>query len=249
MSPDTRAWFVRRSGVSRPVRLYCFPYAGGNASAYTGWQDAIPAHVEICAVQLPGRGARFGEAPLRSLATLVDALTPVLERTIDRPFAFFGHSLGALVAFEVARKLAQSNAQLPTRLFLSGCQAPQFRDEPKNYHLLDDDALIDVLKYYNGTPPEVLADKDLLAMLLPTVRADFAMAETYRYTPKAPLSVPITAFAGLGEERRSSGQVAGWALETEGDFEYHWFEGDHFFIHGQRRQVLERVASSLARAS
>ncbi len=242
---DDRLWFVRRPGNVRPFRLYCFSYAGGNASAYLNWQESMPAHVEICAVQLPGRGARFGEPPIRSIPTLVESLAPLLQKTTDQPFAFFGHSLGALVAFESARRLAQSGAALPTHLFVSGCHAPRFRDRPKDYHLLDDDALIRVLEDYNGTPPEILADKELIGMLLPVIRADFALAETYRYTPSIPLAVPITAFAGHNEERDSIDQVTGWELETTKRFSHHWFEGDHFFIHGQRQRVLDHLVSQL----
>ena len=241
------AWFVRRPGPARPFRLYCFAYAGGNASAFMGWQDALPAHVEVCGVQLPGRGARFGEPPFRQMAALVDALAPVLQRSVDRPFALLGHSLGALVAFEVARRLAAGGTARPAHLYVSGCHAPRFRDPSKDYHLLDDDKLVAVLRDYNGTPPEVLADRELVAMLLPSIRADFELAETYRYQPAATLDIPVTAWAGRDEARSSSDQVSGWGLETTGPFEQAWFDGGHFFIHEQRPRVLAQLASSLSR--
>lgn len=239
------AWFVRRPGPPRPFRLYCFPYAGGNASAFMGWQDALPGHVEVCGVQLPGRGARFGEAPFRDLVTLADALAPVIQRSIDRPFALLGHSLGALVAFEVARRLAASGAPRPRHLHVSGSHAPRFRDPSRDYHRLADDKLVEVLRDYNGTPREVLADRELVAMLLPSIRADFELAETYRYQPPANLEIPVTAFAGREETRSSLDQVSGWAQETTGAFEQVWFEGGHFFIHEQRQQVLAQLASTL----
>jgi medium-chain acyl-[acyl-carrier-protein] hydrolase len=238
------AWFVRRPGPFRPFRLYCFAYAGGNASFFMGWQDRLPPDVEVCGVQLPGRGARFGEAPFREMTCLVDALAPVLQRSIDRPFALLGHSLGALVAFEVARRLAARGAERPRHLYVSGCHAPQFRDPPKDYHLLDDDKLVEVLRDYNGTPPEVLADRQLVSMLLPSIRADFAIAETYRYQPSVQLDVPLTAWAGREEVRSSPEQVSGWAMESTGAFEQAWFDGGHFFIHQQRQQVLEELASA-----
>lgn len=245
-----RSWFVSRSGAARSFRLYCFSYAGGNASTYLSWQERLPAHVEICALQMPGRGARLREPPVRELPVLIDTLVPMLARNTDRPFAFFGHSLGALVAFETARGLARAGATLPTHLFVSGCQAPRFRDASKSHHLLDDAALVEVLADYNGTPPEILADQDLMAMLLPIIRADFALAETYRYQPSVPLSVPIVAFAGDDEERpQGMQQVTGWSLETAAGFDHHMFAGGHFFIQGQRERVLERIASTLGRAS
>ena len=241
------AWFVRRPGPSRPVRLYCFAYAGGNASAFMGWQDALPAHVEICGVQLPGRGARFGEAAFRDMPALVDVLAPVLRRSIDRPFALLGHSLGALVAFEAARRLAAWGAARPQHLYVSGCHAPQFRAPSRNYHLLDDDKFVEMLRDFNGTPPEVLAERELMAILLPPIRADFALAETYRYQPPANLDIPVTAWAGRDDSRSSPHQVSGWARETTGEFAQAWFDGGHFFIHEQREQVLAQLATSLMR--
>ncbi|WP_457489095.1 thioesterase II family protein [Tardiphaga sp. P5_C10] len=240
-----RSWFLKRGSAVNSVRLYCFSYAGGNAASYLGWQEQLPAPLEICAVQLPGRSARYAEPPYHDLPTLMDTLVPLLAQSVDRPFAFFGHSLGALVAFEAARGLALRGASLPCHLIVSGCHAPRFRDEPKGRHLLDDSALIDVLRDYNGTPTEILADPDLMTMLLPVIRADFALAETYRYQPSPPLAVPITAFAGTDEDRASIDQITGWSLETSAGFDHHLFAGDHFFIHGQRDQVLQRIACTL----
>ncbi len=241
------AWFVRRSQPGRRFRLYCFSYAGGNAASYLGWQSQLPPQVEICAVQLPGRGSRLREPPLYALPPLIDTLVPLVAQSADLPFAFFGHSLGALVAFETARGLARVGGPAPRHLFVSGCQAPRLRDPPKGHHLLDDAGLLEVLADYNGTPPEILADQDLMAMLLPIVRADFTLAETYRYVPGAPLSMPISAFAGEDEERSGLEQVTGWSQETSAGFDHCLFEGGHFFIQGQREHVLARIGTTLAR--
>lgn len=211
------------------------------------WQNALPAHVEVCGVQMPGRGARFGEVPFRRMTDLIDDLVPVLQRSVDRPFALLGHSLGALVAFEVARRLAVSGGACPRHLYASGCHAPRFRDPSKDYHLRDNDELVEVLRDYKGTPPEVLADRELLAMLLPSIRADFELAETYCYQAPAGLDIPITAWAGREEVRSSPDQVSGWALETTGPFEEAWFDGGHFFIHEHRQCVLRELAASLLR--
>jgi surfactin synthase thioesterase subunit len=214
---------------------------------YADWQAALPADIEVCAVQLPGRGARFGERPFRDLPALIEALARALLPSIDRPFALFGHSLGGLIAFELARYLARRFAAQPRHLFVSGCPAPQLRDPPRRVHELADAALIEVLKNYNGTPPEVLSDRELLELVLPTIRADFALSETYHYATGPRLNVPITALAGRGEDYRSPEQVSGWQRETTAAFGCHWFDGDHFFVTAQRDAVLRTLVDELAR--
>lgn len=205
----------------------------------------MPEAIEVCGVQLPGRGARFREAPIHLLSALVRELTPAFARTVDRPFAFFGHSLGGLIAFELSRALALIGAAQPTHLFVSGVHAPRFRDHERNYHRLDDAGLAQVLRNYGATPPEILDQEDLLALFLPTIRADFAMAESYRYRPGPILSVPITALAGRDDERRSLDQVDGWALETNAEFSTCWFDGGHFFLNPHRAKVIDLVLSRL----
>lgn len=239
-------WFIRQRGTGRRFRLYCFSYAGGSAAAYADWQGLLTPSVEVCAVQLPGRSARFHEPALRTLPDLIEVLAPVLSLDADMPFAFFGHSLGALVAFELARSLAQSRSNLPEHLFVSGCHAPQFRDMTRNFHDLDDDALIEVLKDYNGTPAEVLAHRELINLLLPTIRADFSLAETYRYRPGPRLPVPMTALAGRKDERSCIEQVTGWERETNAGFTHRWFEGDHFFLNDERDALLHFIEATLA---
>nr|WP_280515410.1 alpha/beta fold hydrolase [Xanthomonas sp. D-109] len=229
--------------------MYCFAYAGGNASTFLDWQALMPDSIEVCGVQLPGRGARFREAPIHLLSALIRELAPAFSRTVDRRFAFFGHSLGGLIAFELSRALAQLGAVLPTHLFLSGVHAPRFRDHERNYHRLDDAGLAQVLRNYGATPSEILDQPDLLALLLPTIRADFAMAETYRYRPGPRLSVPITALAGRDDERRTLDQVDGWALETNAEFSTCWFDGGHFFLNPCRAEVIDLVLSRLRNPS
>lgn len=241
------AWFIRPPSLptARPFRLYCFAYAGGNASAFLDWHTSMPETIEVCGIQLPGRGARFRETAVHELSALVRELAPVFARTADRPFAFFGHSLGGLVAFELSRALALIGAALPTHLFVSGVHAPRFRDQDRAYHRLDDAGLAQVLRNYGATPPEILEQQELLALLLPTIRADFAMAETYRYRPGPALDVPITALAGRADAHRTPEQVEGWALETSGSFSACWFEGGHFFLNPCRTQVIDLVLSRL----
>lgn len=233
------SWFLRTPGARRPFRLYCFCYAGGNAVTFLPWQQRIHPNVEICAVQLPGRGMRFHEAPYTSLKELVERLAALIVEQGNSQFAFFGHSLGGLLAFEVARCLRNKALVTPLHLFVSGCDAPRYRSPSKQFHLLDDKSLLQELKTLNGTPTEVLGNDELMALMLPTIRADFALAEGYRYQPqRSPLDIPMSVLAGKLDPVDAPEQVIGWNDETTGPFEVRWFEGDHFFIQQEQASVL-----------
>jgi surfactin synthase thioesterase subunit len=254
-------WFVRQSNSKHRLRLFCFSYAGGNATIYHPWQQAFHPEIEICAVQLPGRGRRLMQPPYTEFTRLVEDLAQVIvqlngqlngqlsgqanepERPAVLPFAFFGHSLGALLGFEIARYFRHHHLPMPLHLFTSGCNAPQQRNPPKGMHLMSDSELIESLRRYNGTPNEILANRELMALVLPTIRADFRMVEEYVYQPAAPLSIPITVLAGRKDEYGSPAQAQAWQHQTQAPCELHWFEGDHFFIHPENaavRSLLER---------
>jgi surfactin synthase thioesterase subunit len=239
-------WVLRRSGLQRQCRLFCFAYAGGSATHFADWQAALGPSIEVCAVQLPGRGARFHEAPISDLSTLIPAIAAAIDGYTDLPFAFFGHSMGGLLAFELTRHLRRHRLPMPQHLFVSGCAAVRYRREPQGTHLLDDAALCEKLKEYNGTPPEILANDELMSLVLPTIRADFAIGETYKYQPEEPLQLAISVLAGKMDDFTSPEQVHGWQEETQLPCEIAWFDGDHFFIHSQRRQVLDYVYAVLA---
>ena len=176
---------------------------------------------------------------------LVADITQVISQENSLPFAFFGHSLGSLLAFEVTRQLARNRHKLPEHLFVSGANAPQYRSPSKNLHLLPDDALIQSLRNYNGTPAEILDNRDLMELLLPTIRADFALAEGYQYQPGPLLTLPITVFAGQKDDHISMDDVEGWREETMGRCEIRWFEGDHFFIATEQQAVLDCILGTL----
>ena len=239
-------WLLRRPGPQRALRLYCFSYAGGSPGQFLDWQAALGPQVEVCAIQLPGRGARFSEAPCSSLPQLVDTLAAVLAAEPDLPFAFFGHSLGGLIAFELARRLAAGGHAMPQHLFISGCAAPRERAPRVPVRTLDDAALLRKLAHYNGTPPELLAHAELMELLLPAIRADFALADDYVYRPGPPLALPLTILAGRADRIDRAGAVDGWARESTGPCRVHWFDGDHFFINSQRQAVLDCMARELA---
>ena len=237
-------WIVRKPGVRRRMRIYCFSCAGGNAHSYLPWQDLLSARYDICAVQLPGRGARFDEIPFDTLTELVSAFVDVFRRHSDQPFAFFGHSLGALIAFEVARKLHALKLEMPRHLFVAGCSAPQCRGEQRFLHRLPDAELVEELKSYDGTPHEVISNQELMALVLPAIRSDFALAENYAYKASDVLKVPISVLAGKGDEH-TTGEMEGWRLETSGPCRVQWFEGRHFFINSERDAVLAYLQEKL----
>jgi surfactin synthase thioesterase subunit len=239
-------WVMRRPGAACDMRLYCFCYAGGSASIFMDWQPTLGPSIEVCAIQLPGRGARFGEPSSVDLHELTEVLAIEICKFANVPFAFFGHSLGGLLAFEVARALARTGRAEPRHLFVSACDAAQYRSKSPGYHLLDDSALIAQLAKYNGTPPAVLEHHELMALLLPSIRADFSLVENYQYLPAAPLSMPMTVLAGTEDDVDSPEQVHGWQLETDGPFRVQWFEGGHFFIHDHQQAVMDCIVKDLA---
>lgn len=244
----TSPWLVRHGHATAPsrLRLYCFSYAGGSAGVYLPWRAALDPTVELYAVQLPGRGMRMAEAPQRDLQSLLKLLAPVITGEACGPFTFFGHSLGALLAFELTRYLALRQLPLPVKLIVSGANAPQMRSPVEHLDEHDDDKMIERLSRYNGTPPEVLQHRELMRLLAPAIRADFALAADYVYRPSLALDIPLTVFAGRADDEISPEQVQAWQCETRGSFAQHWFEGDHFFIHSQRERVLAQLNAELS---
>lgn len=209
------------------------------------WQEAFDAELEICAVQLPGRGVRIAEQPYTVMPALVADLSAAIDKDSPMPFAFFGHSLGGLLAFELARYRLGKGLSMPAHLIVSGCSAPQARPASRGMHKMEDAELIGVLREYNGTPREVLDHRELISLLLPTIRADFLLAEEYTYRPAQVLDIPITVFAGTGDPYCSPEAVDQWRKETHGPVDIHAFEGDHFFIQSNRAAVLNRLAKTL----
>lgn len=209
------------------------------------WQAAMLPSVSICAIQLPGRGMRFHEKPYSHMPELVEAISDAIQSADDVPFAFFGHSLGGLLAFEVCRYNARHGKPLPERLIVSGCPAAKYRTGLGGIHLLDNAGLIERLKEYAGTPPEILAHRELMDMVLPAIRADFALVENYAYEAQQPLSLPITVFAGTREKFDSAAQISGWAEETTSSCVVQWFEGGHFFIQSHRQDVINQINAQL----
>lgn len=239
------------SGLRREatMRLFCLPCAGGGASMYHAWRHELPAGIDCCPVQLPGRENRWQEPRFTSLSPLVAVLTDAITSHIDTPFALFGHSMGGAVAFELARALRRRGAPMPLRLFVAGCPSPE-TSRPVHRHRLDDRALADELRRFGGTPPRLLEDEELLRHVLPTVRADFAVIETWQPSDEAPLPMPITAFAGADDQEAPLPTLAGWRRHTDADFRIAVVPGHHFFVQSTigRRVVIEAIARDMSDA-
>jgi medium-chain acyl-[acyl-carrier-protein] hydrolase len=231
-SSITRRWFQIVKPVPHPrLRLVCFPHAGGSASTYRLWPAALPADVEVWSVKLPGRAARMAEPPMVSMEALLEQLTSAIPPLFDRPFDFFGHSMGTVAAFELTRRLRQLGAPLPSRLFLSGRRAPHVGEPNPLIHTLSHDALVERLRRMGGTSEAIFNEPDLLAMFLPALRADLQAVETWTYRDEAPLDVPIVAAGGLDDALAGESALEGWRQHTSAGFELHRFPGGHFYLH------------------
>jgi surfactin synthase thioesterase subunit len=239
-------WFVTRgSRAGARLRLFCLPFAGGGAHTYRGWQAALGPEIEVCAVRLPGRENRLGEPPFAAMDRLVGALTDVVATRLDLPFAIFGHSMGAHVGFELIRRLRRDHDREPARLIASARFAPQLPDPDPPIHHLPDAEFVAELRELEGTPPEVFESPELLELVLPMLRADFTLCETYAYRPEPPLACPISVYGGLGDWTIDRGQLEAWREQTASEFVLRMFPGDHFFIQTQGPKLLETLRREL----
>lgn len=244
--PSRGKWF--RNFGARPsasVRLFCFPYAGGGTSAYTPWERLAPAWIEVCPVQLPGREGRFAERPFDRLHGLLADLWPDFSTVFDKPYALFGHSMGALIAFELARKLRRANAPDPVALLVSGALAPHRRGGRQPLHTLHDDALLERLHSFRGVPPELLQDPSFVAVLMPVIRSDFAVVDTYEYVPEPRLSIPIHAFGGVEDRDAPSGELPFWSEQTSSAFSLQTYQGGHFFIRTEAPALIKVICDRI----
>lgn len=247
-SPDTNSpWFdfcTEQRKRDAQYRLFCFPYAGGGASMFRSWKKWLPDQVELVAVQLPGRENRLDEPLLHSMELVTTPLADALPPLLDKPFAFFGHSTGAVICFELARVLRQRGLPQPKLLIASGQNAPRVKPAVVR-HQLSDPEFIEVIRACSGTPEVVLRHPALLELLLPRIRADGAVYETYRYEQQAPLDCRIVVFYGLEDHLVNSVGLAGWKVETRHSFQRYGFPGGHFFVHEAEELVARRINHEL----
>ena len=215
------------------LRLFCFPHAGGGASAYRAWDGRTPVEVAILPARLPGRESRIAERSFDRMAPLVEALGRAIEPHLTAPFAFFGHSMGAAIAFELARHLRRRGLPAPAALFVSGARAPRFRRDYTPPADPEDAQLLEELRRLEGVPPEAFADAGLMKLILPALRADSALYRHYIYTEEPPLACPIRAYGGLDDPNVSRAQLEAWAEQTSGAFALEMLPGGHFFIRSE----------------
>lgn len=240
---DTWIVYFKKNPGAR-LRLFCFPYGGGGANVFRLWSSLLPPEVELGAIQLPGRENRFKETPLNRLEPLVETLADVMQPVLDKPFAFFGHSLGAIVSFELARTLRRKSRPQPAGLFVSGCGAPQ-QHRHQNIHQLPEPEFIEAVKKYNGISEEIIQSKDLMQLILPCLYGDFSVFETYQYVHQPPLNCPISAYGGLEDDNVTPEELAAWKVQTINQFEVQMFPGDHFFVNSAYHSLLGTLSDKL----
>jgi medium-chain acyl-[acyl-carrier-protein] hydrolase len=243
-------WLIApRPQAHKRFRLFCFPFAGGSASVYRRWPVLAAPHIDVCGVEYPGRGARLMEEPFVSISPLVRHLADLMQPVLDRPFAFFGHSMGGLVAFELVRTLRERGARPPDHLFVSGTAAPGRPPTRRSLYGATDAEVLDELRELGGTPPELLADKEMMAMAVRALRADYTVLGTYEYRATAPLDVPLTVFGGHADTVAPPAELRDWRAHGVAGCHFRFFPGGHFFLHDAAGDILRTVAERIAPAA
>lgn len=248
--PSINPWLVvPRPNPRASIRLFCFPYAGSGAVVYRTWPNDLSAEIELFAAQLPGRENRFRETPRHDLTEVVSELAAAMQPYLHRPFAFFGHSLGGLIAFELAHHLRERHGLTPLRLFVSARRAPHLPEPfPPIHSLPDAEFIAQMQKRYGGIPQVILQTPELLHAMLPMLRADFALFEKYVYRARMPLECPIIAFGGEYDQIVRREEVAAWHEHTSARFTLRMVEGDHFFVRHAQSALVREVSQQLLRA-
>jgi len=242
-------WFsVPRPSASAPLRYWCFPYAGGGAAVWQAWSAALAPATELVAIRLPGRENRLREPCVTRLTPLVERLADEIAAATTSPYVLGGHSMGALLAFEVARRLRHLGLPPPRALIATGARAPHCPRTEPDLHALPDDVFVhEVNARYGGIPAVMLENRDFLELFVPALRADLEVFETYVHQPGVPLNCPLLALGGTADARVSRDQTLAWREHTTGAFESAFFPGDHFFTQSHAAAVTARLGDFLQR--
>jgi medium-chain acyl-[acyl-carrier-protein] hydrolase len=235
---------TRHQDPNARLRLFCLPYAGGSGKIYQHWERFLPGGVQLVALQPPGRANRSGEAPLSNVQAIAESAAAALEPLMDRPWAVFGHSLGAKVGYALTHLLIRRHGVTPRRFFASASRAPHIPLRRPHTYDLPHDAFLAELARLGGTPPQILADNELMEFLAPLLRADFAASETYLDTSAGALPCSVTVLGGA-EDDIERGDLIAWRKRFSGDFDLRLFPGGHFFIHEHQSAVLELISRTL----
>ena len=234
---------------SARVKMFCFPYAGGSASIYRSWSDALGETVEVLGIQLPGRENRLFEQPIDRVQTAVEQVATNIQPFLDKPYLIYGHSMGAIVGFELARYLQQTAPLAPSHLILSSYRAPHLPNRHERIHQLETPQFLSKIESLNGASPIFFQDQELIQLALPMLRADFKLHETYTYVPDTPLSCPMTVLGGTDDSRISEEELSGWEQHTTNIFSLHMLTGGHFFIKTHPDKLFEIVRDVIASVS
>lgn len=226
-------------------RIYCLPHAGGGAALFRTWPKNLPADVEVCPIQLPGREVRFSEPRFTSVDRLVQTLAPIILPHLQKPFAVFGYSMGGLIAFELIRELRRLDAPAPLRLLIAARQAPQLVEARPPLHRLPNKEFFETLSHrYGGIPDEALNNQEIRDVFIPLLRADVEMVETYRCRVEEPLDCPISVFGGR-LDRIEHADLQAWQQQTRQPVFVQTFEGSHFFMQKEQARLLAVIGSQL----
>jgi len=232
------------------VKLFCFPYAGGAAASYNQWKQYLDPYIEFRAIELAARGRRMREPNYKSIDDAVDDVFNIIKNELTQgPYVLCGHSMGTMIAFELAYKIKKQGLPGPVHIIFSGRCAPHIPRDNKRalHHLPDDEFKIEMLEM-GGTPKEFFEHPELMEVFLPLLRGDFTLTETYVHPPKdAPLDVDFTVLSGKQDEDIPE-EVEAWRIHTTGNCDIHYFEGDHFFIHDETEKVLDVINKAVRKA-
>ncbi|MER7165767.1 alpha/beta fold hydrolase [Micromonospora sp. NPDC000207] len=240
----TSPWIREPVVDDAPTLLYCVPHAGGGAAFFRPWRAALAPEVGLCPVVLPGRESRVRERPMTTVDQIVPPLAQAIRDHADRPYAILGHSMGAVVAYEVARRLSLTGRE-PSRLFVSGRRAPHLPARRAPRHDLPRDEFLPAVAALGGTPPEILRQPDLMGVFLPGLRADFTVNETYQPMPGPPLTCPVSALTGSTDPEVEVTEMRAWAQVTTGPYRLRVFPGGHFYLAGPPPEVADALRADL----
>ena len=238
------AWIRRlHRGPDHGPTLVCLPHAGGSASFFRPWAQTLGAHAQVLAIQYPGRQDRMHDRCPTTIAEYAEEVFSALAPLGERPLAFFGHSMGAMIAFEVATRMTERLGLQPSTLFVSARRAPStHRDD---LYTLDDRGIVEELKLLSGTDMRILDDPEILRMVLPSMRNDYAAVRSYEYRPGPVLDCPVIALMGADDPRIDTDEAAAWSRHTTGRFALHTFTGGHFYLAAHQRAVADLILRSL----
>ena len=238
-------FFCNKPKSGATMRLFCFPFSGGGASVYRSWPDTMSEEIEVRSLQLPGREARYNETIETDINTLVKNIVKAFESYQDKPFAFFGYSLGALLAFEVSRELRKQNMKLPNHLFIAAMRAPQTPRVHPPLSSLPDEEFLQKIDYYYQPQDEAWNNPDLREIFLPVLKGDIALSDNYTYQDDIPLPCPIDVFAGEDDRGVPLALTQSWSEQTSTQMNHHVFKGGHFFINTSLNEIQSLVLKAL----